>query len=109
VTVGRNERGQVKAFAVVIIDHHHHYACIVGSVPLVFLHPDYRKGTEGIRLIRIAEREAEKAGAQLFLTHGGVHNRVAKIFEYLKYDDFGRYFVKVLPNGPNGTKPIRRT
>lgn len=106
VTVGRNDRGQVKAFCVVVLGPHAHYACIQGTVPLLFLHPDYRKGAEGMRLVRLSERAAEKAGAQLFVTHGGMHNGVYRLFEGMHYQDFGRYFVKVLPDGPNGTKPI---
>jgi hypothetical protein len=42
----------------------------------------------------------------MIMTHGGVHNKVYEVFEFMKYEDFGRYFVKVLPNGPNGIKPV---
>ena len=106
VVVGRNDGGLLKAAAVVVVAPHPHYACICGSLPLLFLHPDYRKGTEGMRLVRLAERAAEKTGAQLMMTHGGMHNGVYRLFEGMHYQDFGRYYVKVLKNGPNGTDPV---
>ncbi|HMD21949.1 MAG TPA: GNAT family N-acetyltransferase [Alloacidobacterium sp.] len=88
--------GVLKAGAFVVITPHPHYACIAASLPLLFVHPDYRKGREGLRLVRRAEEEAIKAGAQLMMTHGGVHNGVYRLFEAMKYEDFGRYFVKVI-------------
>jgi len=32
----------------------------------------------------------------MMMTHGGVHNGVYRLFEAMKYQDFGRYFVKVI-------------
>jgi GNAT superfamily N-acetyltransferase len=106
VIVGRNDRWQVKAFAVVVLGPHAHYACIQGTVPLLFLHPDYRKGSEGIRLVRLLEKAAEEAGAQIIVTHGGMHNGVYRLFEGMHYQDFGRYYVKVKGEGPNGLTPV---
>ena len=104
VVCGRNESGELKAAAFILITPHPHYACICASIPLLFVHPEYRGN--GLMLIRIAEMEAQKAGAQMIMTHGGMHNGVAKIFGHMKYSDFGRYFVKVLPDGPNGVRPM---
>jgi GNAT superfamily N-acetyltransferase len=95
VLCGRVE-GVLKAGAFIVITPHSHYACIAGSLPLLFVHPDYRRGREGIRLVKLAEDEAVKSGAQLMMTHGGAHNGVYKLFEHLGYGDFGRYFVKVI-------------
>ncbi len=106
VVAGRDARGRLKAFGVIVIGPHPHYACVYGTVPLVFLHPDFRKGPEGMRLVRICERAAEGAGAQLLMTHGGMHNGVYRLFEGMHYADFGKYYVKVLKNGPNGTSPV---
>jgi hypothetical protein len=106
VICGRNKTGELMAVAFILIAKHPHYACICGSLPLLFIHPSNRNGWDGIHLIREAEKEAALAGAQLFLTHGGIHNKIDKLFEFLKYSDFGRYFVKVLPNSTNGIKPI---
>jgi len=95
VLCGRVE-GVLKAGAFIIITPHPHYACIAASLPLLFVHPDYRKGREGLRLVKLAEGEARNAGAQMMMTHGGVHNGVYRLFEAMKYQDFGRYFVKVI-------------
>ena len=94
--------GELVAGAFIVITHHPHYACIAASLPLLFVSPPYRRGREGLKLVRLAEEEAKKSGAQLMMTHGGVHNGVYRLFEFLKYRDFGRYFVKVIGD----TKPV---
>jgi hypothetical protein len=76
------------------------------TIPLFFLHPDFRKGMEGVRLRNLTEKLAGDSGAQLIVTHGGQHNNVYKLYEHGHYQDFGRYYVKVLPNGPLGTAPV---
>jgi GNAT superfamily N-acetyltransferase len=101
VVVGR-QAGILKAGAFIVITPHPHYACIAASLPLLFVDPVFRKGREGLRLVQRAEEEAVKAGAQMMMTHGGVHNGVYRLFEALKYEDFGRYFVKVIGAG----KPV---
>jgi GNAT superfamily N-acetyltransferase len=106
VICARNEAGELKGGAMVIMGPHPHYACIAASLPLLFIEPTYRRGMEGLRLVSMAEREAEKAGAQLMITHGGMHNGVYRLFEVMKYSNFGQYFVKVLPNGPNRIAPV---
>ena len=106
VICGRDPAGILRAGAFVIVAPHPHYACLAASMPLLFVDPEFRKGREGIRLIRTAEQVAGKAGAQMILTHGGVHNGIYRLFEGLQYADFGRYFVKVLPNGPHGLTPV---
>lgn len=95
VLCGRADR-VLKAGAFIVLGPHPHYACDAASLPLLFVHPDYRRGREGIRLVKLAEDEARKSGAQLMMTHGGVHNGVYRLFEHLDYQDFGRYFVKVI-------------
>ena len=106
VLCGRDAERALRGGAVVTITPHPHYACILASLPLLFIDPLYRRGREGLRLVKMAETVAAEAGAQMMMTHGGVHNGVYRLFEHLKYDDFGRYFVKVLPNSANGTEPI---
>ena len=105
VLVGRDEE-KIAGFAFSVVCPHPHYACIVAEIPLLYLHPDYRKGREGIKLVKELERISEEAGAQLIFPHGGMHNGVYRLFEFLKYKDFGRYFIKVLPGGPNGLNPV---
>lgn len=90
--------GVLKAGAFIVTTPHPHYACIAASLPLLFVHPDFRRGREGLRLVKRAEEEAVKSGAQLMMTHGGSHNGVYRLFEAMKYEDFGRYYVKVIGN-----------
>jgi GNAT superfamily N-acetyltransferase len=85
--------GKLKAGTFVVITPHPHYACISASLPLLFVDPEYRRGREGVRLVRMAIEESKKSGAQLMMSHGGVHNDVYKLFEYLGFSDYGRYFV----------------
>lgn len=101
VIIGRVD-GVLVAGTFIVITPHPHYACIAASLPLLFVHPEYRKGREGIRLVKMAEQVAAESGAQLLLAHGGVHNGVYRLFEAMGYDDYGRDFVKVIGD----TKPV---
>lgn len=95
VLIGRVD-GVLKAGTFIVLTPHPHYACIAASLPLLFVAPEYRRGREGLKLVKLAIEEGKKSGAQLMTTHGGVHNGVNKLFEYLGFNDFGRYFVKVI-------------
>ena len=95
VICGRAD-GELKAGCFIVFGPHPHWACYAASLPLLFVDPSYRKGREGIRLVKLAEEEAIKSGAQMMMTHGGVHNGVYRLFEALKYGDAGRYFIKVI-------------
>ena len=105
VICGRDDKDELKAIAFILIAPHPHYSCILASIPLIYLVKESRNGREGMKLIKAVEHVSESSGAQLLITHGGIHNDVAKIFEFMKYDDFGRYFVKKL-NSRNGENPI---
>lgn len=94
--------GELKGGTFILTAPHNHYACIASSLPLLFIHPDFRRGREGIRLVQNAEEEGRKAGGQILLAHGGVHNGVYRLFEAMKYADYGRDFVKVIGD----TKPV---
>jgi GNAT superfamily N-acetyltransferase len=99
--IGRAD-GVLVAGTFIVIGPHPHYACILASLPLLFARPEYRRGREGLRLVKLAEEESRKAGAQLMMTHGGAHNGVYRLFEFLKYALFGYYYVKVIGD----TKPV---
>jgi hypothetical protein len=99
--------GVLKAGVFIVITPHSHYACIAASLPLLFVDPEYRKGREGLRLVKLAEEEAVKSGAQMMMTHGGVHNGVYKLFEFMEYQDFGRYYVKLIGDNKNPVYKVR--
>jgi GNAT superfamily N-acetyltransferase len=105
VICGRNVRNgaqELKAGAFVVITPDPHYACIAASLPLLFVDPEYRRGRSGIHLVTLAEKIASECGAQILMTHGGVHNGVYRLFEHLDFKDFGRYFVKTI----GSTRPV---
>lgn len=106
IICGRDDKGNLKATAFIMVTPHPHYACIVATLPLIFIAREARKGREGIRFIKLVEKTAEEHGAQMVLAQGGTHNGVARIFDFMKYGELGRYFIKVLGHGPNGLNPV---
>lgn len=106
VITGR-DAGVLKGGSVIVIGPHPHYACVSASLPLLFIDPEYRRGREGLKLVRMSEQVASEAGAQLMMTHGGVHNGVFRLFEFMEYQDFGRYFVKRIADTPPVFKAVK--
>lgn len=67
--------GYVSGFVV----RHPHYGFVVGQHDLLFVHPDYRKGSLGLRLMRRFERGAGDRGAAAVMYHakpGTVFERI---------------------------------
>lgn len=51
-----------------------------------FLHPDYRKGRNGINLFKFVEKTWKELGVKRAITSSKVNHDKSKIFEYLGWD-----------------------
>jgi GNAT superfamily N-acetyltransferase len=68
--------------------------CILASIALIYVVPEYRKGRVGIELAKTLLDEARMSGAQLITAQTCLHNNVHRIFEYLGFTDYGRLLIR---------------
>lgn len=68
--------------------------CILASIALIYVVPEYRRGRVGIELAKMLLDEARLSGAQLITAQTCIHNNVQRIFEYLGFTDYGRLLIR---------------
>ena len=62
--------GALIGYAAFFLNRHLHYAGWLAAInDVIFLHPEHRKGSTGVRLIRFCEAQAKAAGAHELVFH----------------------------------------
>jgi GNAT superfamily N-acetyltransferase len=81
------EDGQLIGYSAFFIDQHMHYVGLtLATNDVLFLHPDYRTGRTGVRLIRFCEQELAKQLPEFKLVwHAKYSNYFAQILEKMDY------------------------
>jgi GNAT superfamily N-acetyltransferase len=70
IVTARNEKQELIGYSVFFITPHIHYkSTIVASNDILYLHPDYRKGRVGIRLLKDSETACRHRGVNKILWH----------------------------------------
>lgn len=69
-----------------IIDNMHFANLKVGINELLFLHPEYRKGSWGVRLIKAMERAAADRGAKMILFSGRNDTTFSELMPKIGYE-----------------------
>jgi GNAT superfamily N-acetyltransferase len=78
--------GRLVGYFVIMLHAHHHYShAIMAAEDLHFLHPDFRKGSAGLRLIAAAQAEAAARGAQVMSVRTKVSHSHGLLFERLGF------------------------
>lgn len=73
-------------YAAFFLNKHIHYAGWLPAInDVLFLHPDYRKGSTGIKLIRFCEQQVKKAGADEIVFHTKQNTVMLKLLDHLGY------------------------
>lgn len=86
----------------IIGPHLHHKAVKSATVDVVYLHPKYRKGWTGVRLVKFAEKGLRKLGVRLFWFTVKAHftnerGRTAEeVLKFLGFDYVEATYAKVL-------------
>jgi GNAT superfamily N-acetyltransferase len=63
-SIGAYDGDRLVGYVLLLVFNHMHYmSCKVAVDDAYYLHPDYRKGTVGLRLFRAAEKLAKNVGA----------------------------------------------
>lgn len=85
-TLGLYDEEKIVGYSVNIITHNIHYSdlrCVHNDI--LFVHPDYRRGSWGLKLIKATENMAKEKGAKLILFHGKEKTPFAALMPKLDY------------------------
>lgn len=79
-----------------IVPHIHYKSTIMAMNDILYVKPSYRKGSIGIRLIKIVEEKLKERGVFKTIYHIKTNHDVGKLFEKLGYTFFEKMYGKVL-------------
>lgn len=96
ILTARDEGKLVGYYAAFIKNNLHYKSVIVGSDDLYFIHPAYRRGGVGVRLLLAAERMQREAGAVIAVLKEKLSHPHAALFERLGYKPMERVLWKKL-------------
>ncbi len=91
-------RGEMVGYYLAIVMPHLHYkdAGLMAFTDMYFLHPDYRKGLNGITFLKEAERTLKERGVvKMYISHK-VHLDHTKLFDRLGWKMSDKAFTKLL-------------
>ena len=91
------EDGKLVGYFVVIIQYNLHYKDhLFASNDIIFLHPDYRKGRTGIKLIQFAEKCLKEDGVSVLSINTKVHKPFDKLMQFLGFNLVERIYSKYI-------------
>lgn len=74
-------------YSVDLLSKHPHYSTeVMGINDLTYLHPDYRKGSNGVRLIREAEKILKSLGVTYVTRSAKDQTALAALLPHMKYE-----------------------
>jgi len=80
--------GRLIGYSVFLLSYHLHYVhTLVAANDILYLDPEHRKGTTGIKLIKYSEAELKKLGVDRILWHVKFDHDFRKILHRLGYRD----------------------
>lgn len=86
VLTARDE-GKIIGYFISFIDHHVHYKDHVFAInDILFIHPDYRKGSVGYKLFKSAEASLKEIGVSVLMIHAKVQHDFKPLMDKLGFD-----------------------
>lgn len=76
--------------------HLHYKQSLTAFTDVFFLHPDYRKGFNGVNLFKFVEEALKNKGVQRFIISSKTTHDKSKIFERLSFDRVEVVYSKIL-------------
>jgi GNAT superfamily N-acetyltransferase len=96
VTIARVD-GVIAGYQIYMVMPHLHYKnSLTAMSDVLYLAPEQRHGTFGIRLMKAAEEELNRLGVQRIIQNVKLTNDWGKILERMGYKPFERIYAKIL-------------
>lgn len=80
----------------VVMPHMHYKSSLTALSDVLYLAPEYRQGSAGIRLMKAAEEELVKIGVQRVVQNVKISNDWSPILTRMGYKEFERIYTKIL-------------
>ncbi len=80
----------------VVRPHLHYKSSLTAYTDIYFLHPDFRKGMNGIKLFKFVEKSLKERGVEKMYTASKVKLDKSPIFEFLGWDEAETVYTKYI-------------
>jgi len=94
--VMRDEDNTIVGYAAYWISRHPHYEIKTATQDVLFLEKKYRKGRNGIKLIRESEKLLKEFGVEIVTQYTKTFQPLDKLFTFLKYKKIEHVYAKEL-------------
>ena len=74
----------------------HYASCLTATMDIFFVHPDHRRGRNGIILFDAVERELRRRGVQRWVVGTKLHRDASPLFKRLGFAPIEMYHAKWL-------------
>jgi GNAT superfamily N-acetyltransferase len=86
ITIALYDGETIVGYSVTMLTGHLHYSDLsLAYNDVLYVHPQYRKGSWGVKLIKMTEQVAKERGMQLILFHGKEHTLFSNLMPRLGY------------------------
>ena len=86
IGLGLFDGDKIVGYSILILTHTMHYADLfIAQNDLIYIHPDYRKGKWGLKLIKATEDAARERGIKMILWHGKEKTSFSELMPKLGY------------------------
>lgn len=83
---GARDNGKLVGYFVVTITRSMHYKDhLFANNDVIYLHPDYRKGLAGAKLVKFAEKKLKEMGVSVLMVNTKLHRPFSRLLEFLKF------------------------
>lgn len=88
------DKGQMVGYATMYIVPSMHTQMVIATEDTFFLLPEYRKGRNGVRLVKFVEDECRKRGAVEIMMTAKLTNQAGRFMECLGYEQVAKQYSK---------------
>ncbi len=93
--------GKLVGYVSLIVKEHVHYKdVLMATDDIHFLHPDWRKGGTGLRMLKFAEQKMREMGVKVMALRTKVASNHGVLFERLGYEPMDVVYLKRLDQEP---------
>lgn len=83
--VARGDEGEIVGYSLFRVENHPHYNRTMAFQDVIYIHPDYRKGSTGLRFYKYIEKEISKTEAEAIMVSHTFQKDLGPLFTKMGY------------------------